>query len=186
MSSICLGEMNIDVQRAENPLHVFGKRRLKFHKGFFLGMNKTDARGVKHLPFHSGYQRGVLFHEASFEGVGSVTINRIPHQGMPQMGEMNTNLVCSAGFNGDRQKGKPLLTISNLFPQGQSVSTAAFGDGHLFSTNGMPGDGKGNSPTFMGSYAMDQGNIFFFDGSIFELLRKHLMGHIVFGDNHES
>jgi hypothetical protein len=49
----------------------------------------------------------------------------------------------------------------------------------------MPGNGKVDSPTFMGNYAMNQGNIFLFDGSIFELLRKRLMGHIVFGNNHE-
>ena len=149
-------------------------------------MNKTDACGVKHLPFHSGYQRGVLFQKAPFQGIGSVTINRIPHQGMPQMGEMNTNLVCSTRFNGDRQKGKPLLTISDLFPQGQSVSTPALGDRHLFSTNGIPENGKVNSPIFTGNYTMGQGDIFFFDGAIFELLRKGLMGHIVFGNDHES
>ncbi len=44
----------------------------------------------------------------------------------------------------------------------------------------MPGNGKVNPAAFMGKDAMDQGNIVLFDGPIFELPGKSLMGHIVF------
>ena len=96
MSRVCLQKININIQRTENLLHVFGKRRLKFHIGLFLRMNKTNTCCMQHLPFYGGYQLWILLQKASLQGIGSMTINRIPYQGMPQMGEMNANLVCSA------------------------------------------------------------------------------------------
>ena len=51
--------------------------------------------------------------------------------------------------------------------------------------DGVPENGKVNPAAFMERDAMDQGNIFLFDGPTFELLRKNLMGHIVFSHKHE-
>jgi len=72
------------------------------------------------------------------------------------------------------------MTISNFFPQGESISTATRCNRHHFSTDGMPGNGSVNPTALMGKNAMDQRNIFLLDGPFFELPGKKLMGHIIF------
>ena len=101
MSSVYWRGIKINIQGAENLLHIFGKRRFEFHIALFPRMNKTDTRGMKHLPFYGGYQLGVLLQKAFFQSIGSMAINRVPHQGIPQMGEMNPNLMGSTGLNGN-------------------------------------------------------------------------------------
>ena len=186
MSRICLEKMNIHIECPENLLHVSGKRSFKFHKSLFLGMDKPDSCGMKHLPLYGGYEFGIMFHEGSFQFIGSVAIDCIPHQGMSQMGKMNPDLVRSARFEGYGQKRKSLFAIFDFSPEGECVSTAASSDRHLFSADGMAGDGKVDAAAFHGRNAVNQGRIFFSDGAVLKLLRQCLMGHIMLGNEHES
>jgi hypothetical protein len=84
-------------QHFQNKFHVLGHWRREFPIISTLGVNKPEGPGMKHLPFNPAQHFGFLG-EPLFPPASPMAVNRISHNGIPDVGKMNADLMGSSCF----------------------------------------------------------------------------------------
>ena len=120
---------------------------------------------------------GVL--EAQRPGVEALTalpklrlfaaVNRVPQNGVANVGHVYPDLVGAAGFQLAADVGIALIAAHHL-PMGDGVPSAPLGDAHFFPVRGVPPDGRVHGAAVFLHNAADNGLIGSGHGVVFQLM----------------
>ena len=106
-------------------------------------------------------------------------VNRVPQNGVANVGHVYPDLVGAAGFQLAADVGIALIAAHHL-PMGDGVPSAPLGDAHLLPVRGVPPDGRVHGAGILLHNAADNGLIGSGHGVVFQLRGQHGVGVIVF------
>ena len=166
-------------QPRQQLIHVIRQRSLEFTITLRFGMNETEGLCMKHLPLdhwqNLPLQKNVFLPPVPFDPV-----NRIPHNGMTRMRQVDPDLMGSSCLRRNLKQRKKKPEYLSLPPGRHRLFTACQGHGHLFSSLWMTGDGKIDLPMMPLDDPMYQGQVTFFYATRFKLFRQEMMSLISF------
>ena len=129
---------------------------------------------MKTLPFNRQIGDPVFF-----------PVHRVAGYRAAHGGHMNTDLVCSAGFQSESDKTEPGKIFEHL-PVGYRLTATLLQNSHFFPVNRVATDGRGHASGSAAGHAGKKSEIDFFNRSPLELFDQTLMGKIIFRHNHNA
>lgn len=117
------------------------------------------------------------------------TVKSISDDGMPQRGEMDTNLVSASGVNFDFQQSEPAeggVDPLEDFVVGDGFAASLEAGGHASASQAVAADGGGDGAMILFKSAVNERNVRFFDFAARELGAEAAVGIVIFGDEDEA
>ena len=147
-------------------------------------MGKGNPVGMEGLPGHflEAAADGLIGNIHDFPGI---SINLVPHHGIPQGGQMDPDLMGPPRFDSYVKEGSHAISFPDL-PAGNGAFPLAALRRHLLSLDGMPPHRQVDNSFIIRNIPINQGQVMLFHLPGLEMFRQGPMNLIGFGHNHES
>jgi len=145
-------------------------------------MNKGKFFGMKHLPLHELFTRGIVL----FPPDPSESVHRVACDGVAGMGQVDPDLMSPPGLGTHKKESKTTRQFLLFLPSCKGASTPQRRYGHFLSSHRVTGNGKIKDSLIAPDDSMHNGDILFVHFPGLELGREKPMGIVVLDHDHET